>query len=178
MSFVSYPEEEKRKSALLLQVALLCAEGQEEAVASRFAEAADLEEVLARRADAEGNSLRAIRSHFSVASAWSNAGDLHHALTLEQRPDAPAPSLKRCASDFATGTIHSKKRICPERSPFIPASGLVPENDLRADRNGSARQKGQLVGLKENVIIGRLINVLVTRVWIMSLWARGDEAPN
>ena len=69
MSFVPYPEEEKRRSALLLQAALLRAEGQEEAAASCFAEAAVLEKELARRADAEGNARRAIRSHFSAASA-------------------------------------------------------------------------------------------------------------
>ncbi len=104
MSFVPYPEEEKRKSGLLLQAALFRAEGQEELAASRFAEAAVLEEELARRADAEGNAPRAIRSHFSAASAWANAGDFHHALTLlqilEQRADAPEP-LKARARAFA-----------------------------------------------------------------------------
>ena len=112
MSFVPYPEEEKRKSNLLLQAALLRAEGQEELAASRFAEAAELEEQLAERADAAGDANRALRSHFSAASAWANAGDLHHALTLlqilEQRPDTPEP-LKARVHAFAE-TLRDQRR--------------------------------------------------------------------
>jgi hypothetical protein len=112
MSFVPYPEEEARKSDLLLQAALLRAEGQEELAASRFAEAATLEEQLAQRADAAGDALRAVRSHFSAASAWANAGDFHHALTLlqilEQRADAPEP-LKARARAFAE-TLRVQRR--------------------------------------------------------------------
>lgn len=104
MSFVPYPEEEARKSSLILQATLLRAEGQEEQAASRFAEVAALEEQLGRRADAEGNALRAVRSQFSAASAWANAGDFYHALSLlqllEQRADAPEP-LKMRAHTFA-----------------------------------------------------------------------------
>lgn len=104
MNFVPYPEEEGRKSGLLLQAALLRAEGQEEMAASRFAEVATLEEQLAQRAEADGNSIRAIRSQFSAASAWANAGDFHHALTLlqilEQRADTPEP-LKARVRAFA-----------------------------------------------------------------------------
>jgi hypothetical protein len=111
-SFIPYPEEEGRKSALLLQAALLRAEGQEDLAATRFAEAATLEERLAQRADSEGDVLRAIRSHFSAASAWANAGDFHHALTLlqllEQRADAPE-SLKAHVRAFAE-TLRVQRR--------------------------------------------------------------------
>ena len=104
MTFVPYPEEELRKSALLLQAAVLRDEGQEEQSASRFAEAAALEEWLTQRAEADGDGLRAARSHFSAASAWASAGDFHHALTLlqtfEQRADAP-DALKTRARAFA-----------------------------------------------------------------------------
>jgi hypothetical protein len=107
-----YFEEETRKSNLLLQAALLRAEGQEELAASRFAEAASLEEQLAQRAEAEGNAPRAIRSQFSAASAWANAGDFHHALTLlqtlEQRADAPEP-LKALVRAFAE-TLRAQRR--------------------------------------------------------------------
>ena len=112
MSFVPYPEEEVQKSNLLLQAALLRAEGQEELASSRFAEAATLEEQLAQRAEAEGDTLRAIRSHFSAASAWANAGDFHHALTLlqtlVQRADAPEP-LRVRAQAFAE-TLRVQRR--------------------------------------------------------------------
>lgn len=104
MNFVPYPEEEAHKSALLLQAALLRAEGQEEQAASHFAEAAAIEERLGQCADAEGNAARAIRSHFSAACAWASAGDFYHALTLlqllEQRADASEP-LKTRAHAFA-----------------------------------------------------------------------------
>ena len=112
MRFVPYPEDEALKSGLLLHAALLRAEGQEELSAARFAEAAALEEMLAERADTEGNALRAIRSQFSAASAWANAGDFHHALTLlqilEQRDDAPE-ALKARARAFAD-TLRSQRR--------------------------------------------------------------------
>lgn len=112
MSFVPYPEEEVHKSDLLLQAALLRAEGHEELAASRFAEAAILEEQIAQRADLAGDALRALRSHFSAASAWANAGDFHHALTLlqilEQRADAPEP-LKARARAFAE-TLRVQRR--------------------------------------------------------------------
>ena len=93
MSFNPYPEEEVIKSKLLLQASLLRSEGKEVLAASLFAEAAVLEERLAERAEADGDTTRAIRSNFSAASAWANAGDFHHALTLlqslELRDDAP-----------------------------------------------------------------------------------------
>jgi hypothetical protein len=77
-----------------------------------FREAAAIEERLAQRADAEGDTLRAVRSHFSAASAWANAGDFHHALTLlqilEQRGDAPEP-LKARARAFAE-TLRAQRR--------------------------------------------------------------------
>jgi hypothetical protein len=105
-------KEEAHKSNLLLQAALLRAGGQEELAASRFAEAATLEEQLAQHADAEGNAPRAIRSQSSAASAWANAGDFHHALTLlqslEQRTDAPEP-LKARVRAFAE-TLRAQRR--------------------------------------------------------------------
>ena len=112
MNFVLYPEEENRKSDLLLQAALLRAEGQEELAASRFAEAATLEERLVQRAEADGDPARAIRNQFSAASAWANAGDFHHALTLlqtlEQRADTPEP-LKTHVRAFAA-TLRTQRR--------------------------------------------------------------------
>ena len=112
MNFIPYPEEETQKSKLLLQATLLRAEGQEELASARFAEVATLEEWLAQRAEADGDSLRAIRSHFSAASAWANAGDFHHALTLlqilEQRADTPE-LLKYRARLFAQ-TVQIQRR--------------------------------------------------------------------
>lgn len=102
--FVAYPKEEAYKSNLLLQAALLRAEGLEELAAARFAEAAALEEILTQWADEQGQPLRAARSQFSAASAWANAGNFYHALELlqsfEQRFDVPE-SLKAHARAFA-----------------------------------------------------------------------------
>lgn len=112
MSYIPYPEEEARKSDLLLQAALLRAEGQEVLSASRFAEAAALEEQLSRLADAEGDVPRALRSYFIAASAWASAGDFHHALSLlqilELRADAPE-SLKDRARAFGE-TLRNQRR--------------------------------------------------------------------
>ena len=112
MSFAPYPEEEYRKSDLLLQAALLRAQGQDEMASVRFAEAGVLEERLALRAEAEGDVRRALRAHFSAATAWANAGDFHHALTLlqifEGRADVPEP-LKLRARAFAE-TLRIQRR--------------------------------------------------------------------
>ena len=78
-----------------------------------FCRSRHLEEQLAQRAEADGDAPFApIRSQFSAASAWANAGDFHHALTLlqilEQRADAPEP-LKARVRAFAE-TLRVQRR--------------------------------------------------------------------
>lgn len=86
--------EERRKSNLLLQAALLRDQGDMEQAAALFATVAEIEERLAAEADARNDSGHALRSWYSAASAWAHAGDFHHALTLlralQQRPDVPS----------------------------------------------------------------------------------------
>jgi hypothetical protein len=85
--------EETRKSNLLLQAALLRDMGDLEQASALFATAAEIEERLAREADARNDADHALRSWYSAASAWAHAGDFHYALTLlralEARPDVP-----------------------------------------------------------------------------------------
>ena len=46
----------------------------------------------------------------------------------------------------------------PPADPLLHLGGLVPGDDPRADRGGSLRAGSTtLIGLKENVIVGRLI---------------------
>jgi hypothetical protein len=85
--------EEKRKSNLLLQAAVIRDSGDMEQASTLFAAAAEIEELLAREADARQDDMHALRAWYSAASAWAYAGDFYHALTLlrtlEGRPGVP-----------------------------------------------------------------------------------------
>lgn len=86
--------EETRKSNILVQAALLRDQGKLEEASALFATAAEIEEQLAREAEARQDRAHALRAWYSAASAWAHAGDFHHALTLlrtlEGRADVPA----------------------------------------------------------------------------------------
>jgi hypothetical protein len=103
--------EEARKSDLLLQAALLREQGQEELASARFADAAEIEEQLANRAEEAGDTERSLRYRFSAASGWAQAGDFHHALsllrTLSERADT-SPSLRERIQSF-TETVRAQR---------------------------------------------------------------------
>ena len=88
-----FDTEETHKSNLLIQAALLRDMGDMEQSSTNFAAAAEIEERLAQRAEAQNDAAKAMRLWYSAASAWAYAGDFHHALTLlhtlEARPDTP-----------------------------------------------------------------------------------------
>ena len=58
-----------------------------------FAAAAEIDETLARDAEARQDMAAATRLLYSAASAWAHAGDFHHSVTLlrelESRPGLP-----------------------------------------------------------------------------------------
>lgn len=89
--------DEARKSNLLLQAVLLRAQGQEDAAAAQFADAAAVEEGLAAQCRAQNLPEKARLHQFSAMSAWAQAGDFHHALTLSASllADADAPETLR-----------------------------------------------------------------------------------
>jgi hypothetical protein len=76
---------ERRKSNLILEANLLQYQGQYEAAADKFANAAEIEEQLASQLQALSKPEKAFVHSFSALSCWVQAGDLHRALVLGQQ---------------------------------------------------------------------------------------------
>lgn len=96
--------DEARKSELLLAAQSLRAQGQAEAAAATFAQAAVLEESLSERCLALGLSEKAWVHRFSAASCWAQAGNFYQTLAwcddLLARIDLP-DRLRRRVHDYA-----------------------------------------------------------------------------
>lgn len=95
----TFAAEEARKSDLLLNAQLLRAQGQSEAAAAAFAQAAAIEENLSDRCAREGLTAKALVHRFSAASCWAQAGNFYQAIAwcddLLARPDLPEPLRQR-----------------------------------------------------------------------------------
>lgn len=75
-----FESNEVRKSNLILEGRLLVAQGAD--AAEKFAQAAQIEEDLARRCAASGLPDKSFVHQFSAASCWAQAGDFYHAIRL------------------------------------------------------------------------------------------------
>jgi len=94
---------ERRKSNLILEANLLQYQGQYEAAADKFADAAEIEEQLANQLQALSKTEKAFIHHFSALSCWVQAGDLHRALVLGQqllRDNNLSPNQRQQVSDY------------------------------------------------------------------------------
>lgn len=93
-----FEANETRKSALLLEARLL-REQRDETAASRFAEAAAIEELLSEVCEAQGLIEKSNVHRFSAASCWAQAGNFYQALLLCEellaRADLPARLCRR-----------------------------------------------------------------------------------
>ena len=78
----AFEAREAEKGNLILQARLLREQGQDEAAAERFAQAAAIEEELADRCAELGLVAKEFVHRYSAASCWAQAGDFHHAITL------------------------------------------------------------------------------------------------
>lgn len=76
---------EQLKSSLILEANLLKAQGNFEAAAQRFAEAAEIEESLAAELMGKGLQDKAFIHQLSAVSCWAQAGDLYRAITLGEQ---------------------------------------------------------------------------------------------
>ncbi len=81
----SFVANERLKSDLILEANLLKAQGDFEAAAQRFAEAAEIEERLATDLTGMGFQDKAFIHRFSAVSCWAQAGDLYRAVTLGEQ---------------------------------------------------------------------------------------------
>ena len=102
--------EEARKSNLLLQAVMLRAQGQEDA-AAHFADAA-AEERLAAQRRAQNLPEKARLHQFGAISAWAQAGDFHHALTLSALllSDADAPETLQLEVQRFADALRARRR--------------------------------------------------------------------
>lgn len=78
----AFEADEARKSGLILEARLLREEQEAEAAASKFAEAAGIEEQLSDRCEANGLWDKAWMHRFSAASCWAQAGNFYDAIAL------------------------------------------------------------------------------------------------
>jgi len=90
----AFAADEAAKSNLILSARLLSAQGQEEEAASRFAQAASMEENLSERCLNAGQRTKAWVHRFSAASCWAQAGNFYQAIAwcndLLAQADLPA----------------------------------------------------------------------------------------
>jgi hypothetical protein len=78
----AFEADEARKSNLILEAQLLREQQQDEAAASRFAQAAAMEERLSDLCEEKGLVEKSLVHRFSAASCWAQAGNFYQALML------------------------------------------------------------------------------------------------
>lgn len=102
----AFEVEEAKKSNLILEARLLREQGQDEAAAAKFAQAAEIEEQLSDLCALQGLAEKSFVHQFSAASCWAQAGDFYHAIVLCDgllaRPNLPARLRQRVAEHLDT----------------------------------------------------------------------------
>jgi hypothetical protein len=96
---------EARKSGLLLEASILREQGDEEAAARLFAEAAEVEESLGSECRSRGLPDKAFVHLFSAASAWAQAGNFYQAINI--------------CGDLLTGGVSDRLRLRVEEYSSI-----------------------------------------------------------
>lgn len=95
----AFVAEEARKSSLILEAQQRRQQGQDEAAAARFAEAAEIEECLADGCEIKRLLEKAFIHRFSAAGCWAQAGNFYRSLdlcaALLARPELPERLRKR-----------------------------------------------------------------------------------
>ena len=107
----AFEADEARKSNLLLESQLLREQGQDEAAARKFAEAAEIEERLSDHCETKGLSEKSFVHRFSAASCWSQAGNFYHAIALcdELLSHADLPGRLRSRIQNYAQTLRSRR---------------------------------------------------------------------
>lgn len=100
---VDFDADEELKSNLILEGQLLLTQQQADVAADRFAQAAEIEEHLSARCEAQGLYEKSWAHLFSAVSCWARAGDFHTAIGLGERMLAHAdlpPRLRQHVEGF------------------------------------------------------------------------------
>jgi hypothetical protein len=107
----TFESSERRKSNLLLEARLLRDQGEDDAAAIRFAEAATIEEQLSESSAERGLSEKSWVHRFSAASCWAAAGNFYDALAdceaLLKQPDLPE-RLRLSVSEYS-GILRTRR---------------------------------------------------------------------
>ncbi len=82
----AFSADEERKSKLMLEAQLLQESDDLEKGSELYAEAAAIEESLAKRCGDLGLEAKKHVHLYSAASGWARAGDFHHALSICKAP--------------------------------------------------------------------------------------------
>lgn len=115
----AFGADETRVSNLLIDAQFLEHQGRAEEAVPKFAEAAEIEERLARICREKGLIEKSFVHHFSAASCWARAGDFYDAIRLCDdllgQPDVPdrlrrrvqeySESLKRNRAEWNARTL-------------------------------------------------------------------------
>ena len=95
----AFQAEEARKSSLILEAQRLRVQGEDEAPAAQFAEAARIEEGLADACEHRSLIEKAFIHRFRAASCWAHARNFHRSLdlcgALFARPELPSRLRQR-----------------------------------------------------------------------------------
>ena len=78
----AFEADEVQKSNLILEAHLLREQQQEDKAATKFAQAAVIEEHLGKSCEKKGLVEKSFVHRFSAASCWAQAGNLYHAIAL------------------------------------------------------------------------------------------------
>jgi hypothetical protein len=117
--------DEIRKSNLLMEAQALRAQGQADAAADRFAEAAELEERLAESAAAAGNRAAEWQHALSAAGCWAQAGNFYAAITITDEllavPDLPS-NLRTQVTAYAAA-IRARREQWSAGLPLTSGTG-------------------------------------------------------
>ena len=107
----TFEAQERRKSTLLLEARMLRDQGDEDAAALRFVEAAAVEEQLSDLCAERGLTEKSRVHRFSAASCWAAAGNFYDALVacdaLLNQPGLAEP-LRRAAAQYSE-TIRTRR---------------------------------------------------------------------
>ncbi len=98
--------KERHKSNLLLEATLLKQQGLFAEAATRYANAAEIEEQLSLQLTRTGKLEKAFFHQFSALSCWAQAGDLHRALTLGHQLEQ-VESLSSAQRDQVQRYLHT-----------------------------------------------------------------------
>lgn len=115
--------EEVRKSNLLMEAQSLRAQGQTDAAADRFAEAAELEARLSELAATTGDRAAEWQHALSAAGCWAQAGNFYAAITITDEllavPDLPT-NLRTQIATYASA-IRARREQWSAGLPLVGA---------------------------------------------------------